>query len=463
MATKTPYTTLTNSSVDVINAIRNSASINYQNYVPVATANADSIKAIGTIIMDNPAIQNEFINALINRIGRVIVTSKIFNNPLNVFKKGLLDFGETIEDIFVNIAKPFQYDPETAENTVFKREIPDVKSAFHIMNYQKFYKITIEQEELRLAFLSWSGVTDLITRITDSVYSAATYDEFQVTKYMIAKNLLDGNIITEQIPEITSANMTSIVSTIKGVSNDIEFPTTKYNRAGVLVNAEKRKGEQYFIVNSKFDAKMDVEVLASAFNMSKAEFVGKRVLIDSFGSLDTARLNTLFAGDPNYTEIGSDDLAKLDSIPCMIVSDSYFMIFDNLIKFTENYNGQGLYWNYFLHTWKTFSVSPFGIAVAFTDNANKPNLITVTGDKGPFEGSTIKGKTIQFTAKVSGPNADFVNQAVNWSIDHNEYCTIDQRGLVTFIDNISESTTIMITVKSAYYDNVQSGTMITIQ
>ena len=60
---------------------------------------------------------------------------------------------ETIEEIFVNIAKPFQFDPEVAENTVFKREIPDVRSAFHIMNYQKYYKATIQNDQLRQAFL----------------------------------------------------------------------------------------------------------------------------------------------------------------------------------------------------------------------------------------------------------------------------------------------------------------------
>ena len=129
--------TLTNSSVDIVNAIRNNASTNYQNYVPIATPDADSIREIGAIIMDFPALQNEFLSALVNRIGRVLLTSRLYAHPLANFKKGLLEFGETVEEIFVNIAKPYQYDPAVAENTVFKREIADVRSAFHIMNYQK--------------------------------------------------------------------------------------------------------------------------------------------------------------------------------------------------------------------------------------------------------------------------------------------------------------------------------------
>ena len=114
MATKPKIVTLTNSSVDILNAIRNNASVNYQNYVPVATSDAESIKKIGTIIMDFPSLQNEFLSALVNRIGRVILTSKLYENPWAMFKKGMLDFGETVEEIFVDIAKPFQYDPAVA-------------------------------------------------------------------------------------------------------------------------------------------------------------------------------------------------------------------------------------------------------------------------------------------------------------------------------------------------------------
>ena len=317
MAIKPKIVTLTNSSVDILNVIRNNASVNYQNYVPQATADAESIKEIGAVIMDNPQLQNEFLSALVNRIGRVLITSKMYENPWSMFKKGMLEFGETIEEIFVNIAKPFQFDPAVAETNLFKREIPDVRSAFHIMNYQKYYKTTIQNDQLRQAFLSWQGITDLIAKIVDAMYTGANYDEFQTMKYMLAKNVLNGRMYPVTIPAVTSDNMKSIVSTIKGVSNNFEFLSDKYNIAGVQNNSKKT--EQYLLINSNFDATMDVEVLASAFNMDKAEFLGKRVLVDSFGSLDIARLNILFADDPTYTEISTDELKALDAIPCILV------------------------------------------------------------------------------------------------------------------------------------------------
>ena len=301
MPTTPKMVTLTNSSVDVLNAIRNSASVNYQDYVPIATPKAESIREIGNVIMDYPSLQNEFLNALINRIGRVLITSRMYQNPWSMFKKGLLDYGETIEEVFVNIAKPFQYDIEDSEDTVFKRTMPDVKSAFHILNYQEYYPVTIQDKDLRKAFLSWDGITDLIGRIVDSMYSAANLDEFLVMKYLLARNILKGQIQTKDVPETSTANMKQIVSAIKGVSNQMEFMSTNWNLARVHNYATKDR--QYIIVNSQFDATMDVEVLAAAFNMDKAEFMGHKVLVDSFGTLDDQRLNLLFKDDPNYVAL----------------------------------------------------------------------------------------------------------------------------------------------------------------
>ena len=448
MATKPKIVTLTNSSVDILNVIRNNATINYKNYVPVATADAESIREIGAIIMDSPQLQNEFLSALVNRIGRVLVTSKMYDNPWSMFKKGTLEFGETIEEIFVNIAKPFQFDPNVAETNLFKREIPDVRSAFHIMNYQKYYKTTIQNDQLRQAFLSWQGITDLIAKIVDSMYTGANYDEFQTMKYMLAKHILNGRMYPVTIPAVTEANMKSIVSTIKGVSNNYEFMSNKYNIAGVQ-NFSKKK-DQYLLINSNFDATMDVEVLASAFNMDKAEFTGKRVLVDSFGSLDIERLNILFADDPTYTEISKSDLQALDAIPCVLVDKDWFMIFDNFYNFTEQYNGEGLYWNYWYHVWKTFSISPFANNALFI-----PGVPTVTSVTVSPANATVKaGQTISLSAVVQ--TEYFAPQSVNWS-SNTEGVTVSKGGLVTIGADVSPDTVVTITATSVY-DNGKSGT-----
>ena len=443
--------TLNATSVDILNAIRNNASANYQNYIPVADASLESIREIGAIIMDYPTLQNEFLNALVNRIGMVLITSKMFSNPLAVFKKGRLELGESIEEIFVELAKPFEYDPATAENQVFQRQIPDVRAAFHILNYQKFYKATIQQNSLRQAFLSWGGITDLIAKITNSMYSGAAYDEYQVTLYLIALHILRGNMHVITIPAATAANAKTIVSQIKQASNQFEFMSPTYNKVGV--HNFSAKDDQYLIVGADFDAIMDVEVLAAAFNMDKAEFTGHRVLVSSFGNLDITRLNELFADDPNYQQLTDAEMTALAAIPGVLVDRDFFMIFDNLYEFTENYNGQGMYWNYFYHVWKTLSVSPFANAVVFVPGTPGITSVTVT----PASATVTAGQT--FSLGVTVETTNYASQEVIWSVPEGADATVDIYGTVTISPDATSADTITVTATSKE-DSTKSDTCV---
>lgn len=437
---------LTSNSVDILNAIRNSASENYRSYVPYANDSVDSIRSIGTILMTYPGLQNEFLSNLINRVGMVLITNKMFDNPWNVFKRGTIEFGETIEEVFVNIAKPFQFDPAVAENKVFAREVPDVRAAFHILNYQKFYKQTIQQEQLRQAFLSWNGVNDLIAKIVDGMYSSANYDEFIAMKYMIARHILDGDLYATEIPAITTDNMKQITSTIKGVSNSFTFMSNKYNMAGVANYSNKE--DQFLILNSGFDASMDVEVLAASFNMDKAEFMGHRVLVDNFGELDDARLEELFGTEPDYTPITPDEKTALNAIPGIIVDRDWFMIFDNLTYFTEQYNGEGLYWNYWYHVWKILSVSPFANASVFVPDTPSVTSVAIN----PSSANVTAGQSVQLTAVVETEN--FAPKSVTWEIKPAVAGFSVENGLVKTTTEATGSATVVAT---STFDTSKSG------
>ena len=441
--------TFTNSSIQVLNGIRNSATQNYKNFVPKATANADSIREIGAIIMDNVTLQNEFTNSLVNRIGKVIVTSKSYQNSLRMFKKGMLEFGETIEEVFVELIKPFQYDPEVSATTMFKRELPDVRTAFHVTNFKKFYKVTIQEDDLKRAFLSMSGVVDLVVKITEKMYTSEQYDEFQVMKYMLGKHILKGQLYPVEISQVVKANMSDIAVEIKATSNDMEFMKRKFNLAGVRTHC--MKADQYLLVNTRFDANMDVNVLATAFNMDKAQFMGHRVPVDSFGEIDTERLAELFLGDVTYTPFTPDELLALDSIPAVLLDKDWFMVFDRLFKIKEVENGEGLYWNYNYHVWKTFSVSPFASNALFIPGTPSVTSITLS----PATATVSAGQSVVLKATVVVEN--FAQKVVNWTID-SELSTIDTAGNLT-IGEDETAETITVTATSEY-DNTVTGTAV---
>jgi hypothetical protein len=135
---------------DIVNAIRNSAGTQFQQYVPLA--NADNVANVGAGIMINQTVQNDFIVNLIDRIGLVVVRRVLLQNPLKKFKKGQMPYGRTIEEIFTDITQAQKYNPDDSENTVFKRTIPNVKSLFHERNRQDFYTQTVSDEQLKNRF-----------------------------------------------------------------------------------------------------------------------------------------------------------------------------------------------------------------------------------------------------------------------------------------------------------------------
>lgn len=419
--------TLTANAPQVLNAIRANQNYDYQSRVPEATQG--TLKQVGNAILSSFDLQNAFLNALVNRIALVLINSKMFYNPLRVFKKGTIEYGEIVEEIFVNIAKAHVYDPVVAEQEVFKREIPDVDAIFHKMNYKNFYKVTIQNEDLRQAFLSSQGISDLIARIVDSLYSGANYDEFLIMKNMIVDAVKNGRMTSVTIPEATAENAKSIITTIKSVSNALEFPSTAYNAQGVLTYTPKDR--QVLILDTKFDAINDVEVLASAFNMDKAEFMGRRVLIDNF--------------------------ADLTGVPAVLVDESWWMVFDMQINFTEIYNAQGLYWNYFYHVWKLFSESPYSNAVVFTSNPNSVTSVTVS----PESANVAKGSTQQMTATVV--TTGYAPKTVNWSVTGAQTPTsrISNTGLLAVATN-EPNDTLTVTAVSAYDPDKSDTSTITV-
>lgn len=395
MPKRIAVSTLNASTLDIMNVIRQNASYEYQSMVPKITR-AEDVPKVGAIIYGTPALSNAFLNQLVNRIALVAVQSATFNNPYERLKKGYLEFGETIEDIFVSIANVVEYDPEKGEEREFKRTIPDVKSVFHVINWRVMYPITIQDEDLKQAFYSMEGVQNLIAKLVDSIYTAAQYDEFLLFKYLIIKALSHGNIKPIIVGSSTAPLSQSAVS-FRGISNLMTFMSNKYNEAGVKNTTPKNR--QVIFMDSMFNAQYDVEVLAGAFNMDKADFIGSLFLIDDFTTFDNDRFSTIRANSTGVEEVTQEELALLKNVQAVMFDEEWFQVYDNNNKFTEKYVASGIYWNYFYHVWKTVSRSPFSNAVSFITSSATSTLPT------SFD-AHISNKDIAENATVLGIESD---------------------------------------------------------
>lgn len=356
---------------NVLNVIRQNATAVYQDRIPVATA--ENLHEVGDAILTYEAQANEFVNALVNRIGLVILNNRMATNPLAALKKGRLAVGETIEEIYIDVIKAQTYDPRAAQDTLFKRHLPNVSSVFHSVDSQLNYPLTISNEQLRKAFMSYDSLDRFIAGLVDSMYKSATLDEFIQMKQLISEWNNNGRFIVEPIAPVTdAASAREAMIKIKAVSDGMTIFNNQMNYAGVWTSTPK--DEQYLITTPDFNARMDVDVLAAAFHMDKAEFAGHVIVVDNIGDL----------GD--------------DGIEAILVDKNWYQVYDYLRTFKTAYNGEGLYWNYFYHVWMVYSLSPFANAVAFGTATPTVTALTVTPTK-----ATVKaGGTVQITTSVTG-------------------------------------------------------------
>lgn len=429
-------------TAQILNAARADIGGAYAQDVPKALADGTNLAAIGEVVMNNPAYPNQLYSSLANRIGMVLLTSKAYRSSLKSLKRGLMTFGEKVEEIFVAMAEPHDYNIVEAQTNVFKLETGDVYTAFHTLNYEKFYKKSISEENLRQAFLSPEGVYDLIGGLYESLYSGAEYDEFLTTKYLIAKMILGGFIKSTQIPAVTADTVKEVATTMAEASYMFRFPSNKYNIAKVTTFS--RPEDLILMTSAKFGALNNFNVLASAFNMDKAEIEARHIMIDGFDIFDLDRLDKLLGNDPEYTRFTDEQLTLLGSIPAVTFDKNWFMIFDVLMTYKEIYNPEGMYWQNIYHVWKIFSVSPFNNAMMYTDQTSSVTSVTLS----PKTATLSKGATLQMTATVV--TEGFADKSVIWTVsgESETTSTISSTGLL-YIAGDEANTELTVTATSA--------------
>lgn len=335
--------------LEILNTIRDNASATYQDRIPEATrTNMESIR-YAMIDDDNIMVANEFVSTLLNKLVKSVVHTKVYTNPLKALKKGKKPLGDTVEEIYTNFIKGTQYDHTGAQ--LLQRNLPDVKTLYHRMNYQMQYPITVSRYELSRAFASEESLEKFITNLINTLYNSAELDEYanmkQLLKSAIEKNAVKVVDITD--PTSSEANGKKFIKEVKTVSGLMVHPSKEWNgyvtaqgsapTDSIPVTTFSRKDEQVLIIDTATDVSVSVDVLASVFNMTVAEFNDtKKIVIDVFPDAD---------------------------VRAMLVDEAFFQIYDDLFAITKFENAHGLYDNYYLNVWQTQAFSTLVNAVAF--------------------------------------------------------------------------------------------------
>lgn len=362
-------------SVGLLNAIINDDENTLLNGLGEVQATTESIRAVGDAITSYAPRRNQFISALVNRIGMVRFNYMLFKNPWAWAKRGKLEMGETIEQIWIDLAKVYNYDPKESETRVLKREKPDVKAMYHSINCQSLYKITVSVQQLKAAFLSLNGLTDFIDNLIGSLARSASFDEFMLMKYLLAQLIIAGKITKIHIDPITKTTASDAVTAVGEITNAWQFPSEDYNIAHVVNTTPI--DDLYILESASANALIKVNALASAFNIEEMKFMGHVVMFDDLSKYDDERMADILQGDSGYTPFTTAEKQVLSQVQMIAMDRNFMQIYDSFEEMGEPFiNGDGLYTNYNYHKWMVYSASPFHNVVAFTTETLTAGAIT---------------------------------------------------------------------------------------
>ena len=386
-------------NAEILNTIRANASTEYQERVPEALGVGGNVS---NVFSQYPTMKNEFLSALTNKIARTLFYSKVFDNPLKALHKGMLPYGFSLEQIFVNMAESkgfwehWDASGDAVKDLVGMKK-PDIKLLYIERNFAYKYKTTISDQQLRTAFTDQNGLSRLVEQVVSSVYSKAYFDEFSDMKRILAahakamylgydnstgkatEKALTNTVLpsgkNEAIMvlgeyETQEAKAKAISKAIRTLAGKMAFPTDNYNSAGVKQWSERN--QLIYITTPEEQAELDVEVLANAFNMDKADVNVRVIVVDELPSVFSIESAKATKVDAYGTVLSCALSAARDNRTCkcrgILMDSDFIQAYDTLIESRTFDNGEGLYTNYFFHKQGIMSTCYFGQIVYLVDS-----------------------------------------------------------------------------------------------
>lgn len=421
-----------------LNAIRELSSTIYHEYVPIIDDSTD-ISAFAQPILDYPVVYNEFCDVLVNKLVYSQFESMTFENPLRVLDGDRIPLGYAGEHTYVNPAKGRGFNVDDFAGLLVKYEA-DVKVEYHTVNTDLQYCVTVARQQLKKAMTSWDNLAEFITSLSNSLYNGAYIDMFRFTKNIISGAYKENRGVIETITAVTDeATAKAFVERARELYLNFQLPSTKYNAwaknggSGRPITTWTRPEDIVLVIKNSLRAKLDVDVLASAFNIDRATLLGNIITVDDFDSYDD---------DGNKVFDGS-------AIVGGIFDKAWFKI-KTQDMFMENfYNANNRTMQYYLNVIRMYSMSLFANGVIFaTAQPVIPSTAVAFVDSSAAVGVgndiTLKVKTTPATA----------TSALTYTSSNTSYAKVVGDGKQVVVTGVGAGTA-TITVS----DGTHSGTI----
>ena len=432
-----------NSLKQSLNAIREISSTIYHEYVPVIDDTTD-ISAFAQPLFDYPVVYNEFCDVLVNKLVYSQFETMTFNNPLRVLEGDRIPLGYAGEHVYTNPAKARGFNVNDFAGLLVKYEA-DVKVEYHTVNSDIQYCVTIARQQLKKAMTSWDNLASFITQLSNSLYNGAYIDFFRYTKNIISGAFKENRAVYEKITAVTSeATAKAFVERCRELFLNFQLPSTSYNAwaknggAGKPITTWTRPEDIVLIIRNDVRSKIDVQSLASAFNLQYADFIGNVITVDNFDAYDD---------DGNKIYDGSD-------IVGMIADKAWFKIKTQDFFMENFYNPNNRTMQYYLNVQRMYNMSLFANGVIFaTDDPDVDStaveFIEESASVKAGEKITLHVKTTPFTA----------NNTLSYTSSATTYATVgDQTGKYIEVTGVAAGSS-TITVSDGTHSDTLSVTV----
>jgi hypothetical protein len=364
----------------ILDKIWLNATNDYQQRIPETTQQGVDGTMKALFAPENLPLYNQFVDALVNRIGSTYVHQQAFTNPLAVFKKDMLRYGDKAQEIAVKWIRSHSYADNRED--VFKMYRPDAEVWFHTVNRREFYPITVNREELEFAFTEEYGLNSFVASIMQAPKNSDEYDEYRIMLQLLAHYENNFGFFKHQLTAAPTDQATAqeLLVQLRTYAGQLRFPSSRYN-AGLIedIPVFANPSELVLLTTPQTQAVIDVYALASAFHIDKEQIEQRIVTIDEF---------------------------PIPGAVALLTTEDFFQCRDKLVTNTSQYNPLTLGTNYFLHHWGMYSVSPFVPAILFTTQAGTsiptvtmtPTGITLT----PATATAPAGGEVQLTVELAG-------------------------------------------------------------